>query len=71
MARTASTPLARAAITRRIASGESRGWSPSVITIASQSDSSASPDASDADWPSSQRSQTTKSAPCGSTRAIT
>ena len=57
------------AITRRIASGDRRGWSPSVTTTASQSDSSARPQASEADWPSSQRSQTTGSAPVQVARA--
>ena len=59
------------AITRRIASGDTRGWSPSVTTTASQSASSASPQASEADWPSSQRAHTIGSAPWRSTLAMT
>ena len=47
-----------------------RGWSPSVTTTASQSASSASPHASEAAWPSSQREHTRGSAPWRSTVAM-
>ena len=49
------------------ASAETPGWSPRQTTTASASSTSASPHASEADWPSAQRWHTTGSAPCRST----
>ena len=63
-------PASPAAATRRTASADSRGPSPSTISAASAS-VAASASCSDAAWPSAQRRLTTGRAPCRSTASST